>query len=109
MKDKSMHQKINLLLLHNHPPKKTPKPTNQTNKKQEDTGKQVEALKEKTHTFLKEIQENTTKQGKELNKIIQDLIMEIKTIKKSQRETILEIKKKTTRKGIRSHRCIIES
>ena len=41
--------------------------------------------------YLKELQENTTKQVKELNKIVQDLIMEAETIKKSQRETTLEI------------------
>ena len=47
------------------------------------TGKQVEACKEETQTFLKELQENTTKQAMELNKIIQDLKMEVETIKKT--------------------------
>jgi hypothetical protein len=35
---------------------------------QENTGKQVEALKEETHTSLKEVQKNTIKQVKESNK-----------------------------------------
>ena len=48
---------------------------------QENTGKQLEALKEETQKSLKELQENPTKQGKELNKTIQDLKMEIETIK----------------------------
>jgi septal ring factor EnvC (AmiA/AmiB activator) len=51
---------------------------------QENTGKQVEDLKE-TQKALKELQENTTIQVKKLNKTIQDLKMEIETIKKSQR------------------------
>jgi uncharacterized phage infection (PIP) family protein YhgE len=58
---------------------------------QENTGKQVEDLKEETQKFLKQLQENTIKQMKEMNKTIQDLKMEIETIEKSQRETILEI------------------
>jgi hypothetical protein len=40
---------------------------------QENTGKQVEALKVETHKFHKEIEENTIKLAKELNKTIQDL------------------------------------
>ena len=40
---------------------------------QENTGKQVEALKEEINKSLKEIQENTIKQVKELNKTVQDL------------------------------------
>jgi hypothetical protein len=47
----------------------------------QNTGKQLEVLKEETQKFFKELQENTTKQ---VNKIIQDLKMEIETIKKSQ-------------------------
>jgi uncharacterized protein YukE len=58
---------------------------------QENTGKQLEALKGETQKFFKELQENTTKQVKELNKTTQDLKMEVETIKKSQRETTLEI------------------
>jgi septal ring factor EnvC (AmiA/AmiB activator) len=58
---------------------------------QENTGKQLKALKEETQKSLKEIQENNSKQVKELNKTIQDLKMEVETIKKSQRETTLEI------------------
>ena len=58
---------------------------------QENTGKQLEALKEETQKSLKELQENTTKQVKELNKTIQDIKVEVETIKKSQRETTLEI------------------
>ena len=34
------------------------------------TGKQVEALKEERHKSLKEIQKNTIKQVKELNKVV---------------------------------------
>jgi hypothetical protein len=37
---------------------------------QENTGKQLEALKEETRTSLKDLQENTTKQVMELNKTI---------------------------------------
>ena len=48
---------------------------------QENTGKQLEALKEETQKTLK-LQENTTKQVKERNKTIQDLKMEIETITK---------------------------
>ena len=58
---------------------------------QENSAKDVEALKVETQKSLKELQENTTKQVIELNKIIQDLKMEVETIKKTQRETILEI------------------
>ena len=49
---------------------------------QENTGKQVEALKEKTNT-LKEIQENSIIQVKEMNKTIQGLKMEVETLKTS--------------------------
>jgi chromosome segregation ATPase len=60
---------------------------------QENIGKQLEALKEKTQTStsFKELQESTTKQVKETNKTIQNLKVEIETIKKSQRETTLEL------------------
>jgi hypothetical protein len=58
---------------------------------QEITGKQLEAFKEETQKYLRELQENNTKQGMELNKTIQDLKREIETIKKTQRETMLEI------------------
>ena len=58
---------------------------------QENTGKQVEALKEEKQKSPKELQENTIKPVKEMNKTIQDLKMELETIKKSQRETALEI------------------
>jgi predicted transcriptional regulator len=47
--------------------------------------KHVEAIKEESHTSLKELQENTTKQVKELKKTIQDLNMRIKTIKEITR------------------------
>jgi predicted RecB family endonuclease len=57
---------------------------------QENTAKQVEALKEVLKSF-KELQENTTKQVMELNKTIQDLKRKVETIKKPQRETTLEI------------------
>jgi F0F1-type ATP synthase membrane subunit b/b' len=52
----------------------------------QNTGKQMEALKEETQKSLKELQENTTKEVKELNEIIQDLKVEIETIKKSHGE-----------------------
>jgi len=51
---------------------------------QENTGKQVETLKE--------LQENTTKQVKELK-------MEIETVKKAQRETTLDIEIQRKRQG----------
>ena len=59
---------------------------------QENTGKQLEAFKEETQKYFRELQENNTKQEMELKKTIQDLKGEIETIKKTQRETILEIK-----------------
>ena len=40
---------------------------------QENTGKQLETLKEETQKCLRELQENNTKQEMELNKTIQDL------------------------------------
>ena len=46
---------------------------------QENTSKQGDALEE--------LRENTTKQVKELNKAIQDLKKEVETIMKSQRKT----------------------
>jgi uncharacterized protein YukE len=58
---------------------------------QENTGKQLEAFKEKTQKSFRELQENTTKQVMELNKTIQDLKLEVEPIKKSQRETTQEI------------------
>jgi uncharacterized protein YeaO (DUF488 family) len=67
---------------------------------QENTGKEVEALKEITQKSLKELQENKTKQVKELNKTIKDLKMEIETMKKSQRETTLVIENLGNRSGI---------
>ena len=66
---------------------------------QENTGKQVEALKEQTQKPLKEVQENTIKQAKEVNKTTQYLKMEIETTKKSQRETPLEIESLGKRSG----------
>ena len=59
---------------------------------QENTGKQVEALKE--------LKERTTKQGKELNKTIQDLKMVVETIKKSQREKTLDIEHLGKKSGV---------
>ena len=58
---------------------------------QENSGKQVEALKEETQKLLKELQENTIKQSKEMNETIQALKIEIEIIKKSQRKTTLEL------------------
>lgn len=46
---------------------------------------QVEAHKEEAQKYIKELQENTTKQVKKLNKTIQDIKMEVETLKKSQR------------------------
>jgi hypothetical protein len=40
---------------------------------QENTGKQLETLKEEWQKSLKELQENTIKPAKEMNKTIQDL------------------------------------
>ena len=76
---------------------------NTLKKLQENTGKQLEALKEKktqkSPKELKELQENTIKQAKEMNKTIQDLT-EIETIKKSQREKTLELENLGKRSGI---------
>jgi uncharacterized protein with gpF-like domain len=58
---------------------------------QENTGKQLEALKEGIQKSLKELQQNTIKQLKEMSKTIQDPKMEIETIKKSQRGTTLRV------------------
>jgi hypothetical protein len=52
---------------------------------QENTGKQLEALKKQTQKSIKELQENTIKQEKEMNKTIHHLKMAIETMKKSQR------------------------
>jgi hypothetical protein len=50
---------------------------------QENTGKDVEFLKEETQKYVKELQENTTIQVKELNKAI--LNTEIETIFKNHK------------------------
>jgi chromosome segregation ATPase len=73
---------------------------NSLKKIQENTGKQLEALKGETQKSLKELQGNTTKQVKELNKTIQDLKMEIETIKKSQREISLARENLGRRSGV---------
>jgi F0F1-type ATP synthase membrane subunit b/b' len=68
---------------------------------QENTGKQLEALKEETQKPLKELQENTIKEAKEMNKTIQDLKMEVEKIKKkSQKETNLELENLEKRLGV---------
>ena len=59
---------------------------------QENTSKQEEAFDE--------LRENTAKQVKELNKTIQDLKTEVKTIKKSQRETTLDIENLGKKSGV---------
>jgi len=59
---------------------------------QENTSKQVEALREETQKSLKGLQENTTKQMNELK-------MEIETIKKAQMETTLDIENLRERQG----------
>jgi len=60
---------------------------------QDNTSKQIEALKEETQKFLVELQEDTIKQVEEMDKTIQDFKkMEIETIKKAQRKTTLEKK-----------------
>jgi thiamine pyrophosphokinase len=58
---------------------------------QENSAKDVEALKVETQKSLKELQENTTKQVIELNKTNQDLKKEVETIKKTQSKKTLEI------------------
>jgi len=73
---------------------------NSLKKLQDNTGKQIEALKEEIQKSLKELQENINKQVKELNKTIQDLKIEIETIKKSQRETTLEKENLGKRSGV---------
>jgi chromosome segregation ATPase len=67
---------------------------------QENTGRQVEALKKEPQISLTELEENTTKQVKDLNRTIQDLKMERETIKKSKRETTLEIENLGKRSGV---------
>ena len=67
---------------------------------QENTGKQVEALKEETNKSLKEIHESTIRKVKELNKAVQDLKVEVETIKKTQMETNLEMENLRKRSGI---------
>ena len=42
----------------------------------ENTGKQVEVLKEETQKYLKVLQENTIKEAKKMNKANKDLKME---------------------------------
>ena len=56
---------------------------------QENSAKEVEALKEETKNPLKSYRK-TTKQVMDLNKTIQDLKREVETIKKSQSGTTLE-------------------
>jgi hypothetical protein len=71
---------------------------------QENTGKQLEVIKEETITTttksLKELQKNTIKEVKDMNKTIQDLKMEIVTIRTSQRETTLELENLGKRSGV---------
>jgi hypothetical protein len=57
---------------------------------QENTAKQVKALKEEAQKSLKELRENIIKKVMEC-KTIQDLKMKVETMKKTQRETTLEI------------------
>jgi hypothetical protein len=64
---------------------------NSLKEKQENIGKQVEALKTETQKSLKEITAKPNKKVKELNRIIKDLKMELETKKKSQRGSTLEI------------------
>jgi len=59
---------------------------------QENTSKQVEALREETQKSLKDLQENIIKQVKELK-------MGIETIKKVQRETTLFKENQRKRQG----------
>jgi chromosome segregation ATPase len=72
---------------------------NSLKKIQENTGKQLEDLKEETKS-LKQLQENTVKQAKEMNKTIQVLKMELETTKKSQRETSLKLENLGKRSGV---------
>jgi DNA replicative helicase MCM subunit Mcm2 (Cdc46/Mcm family) len=66
---------------------------------QENTCKELEALKDDTQKSFKELQENTSKQLKKLNKIIQDLKMELETTNKSQREATMETENLGKRSG----------
>jgi peptidoglycan hydrolase CwlO-like protein len=76
---------------------------------EENTGKQLEALKEETQKSLKELQEKKTKQNKtikqakEMNKTIQDLKMELEKNKEITKRDNPGVRK--PRKEIRSHRC----
>jgi hypothetical protein len=70
---------------------------------QENTGKQGESLKEETQKFLKELQENTIKQVKEMNKTIQDLKTEVQKNKEMAKGDNPGVRK--LGKEIRSHRC----
>jgi hypothetical protein len=47
---------------------------------QENTGKQLESLKQEREKILKGLQENTINEVKEVNKTIHDLKMELETI-----------------------------
>ena len=67
---------------------------------QENTGKQVDPLKEETQKSLKELQENKIKQANEMSKTIQALKMEIEATRKSQRKTTLEIKNVGRKPGV---------
>ena len=67
---------------------------------QENTAKQLEALKEETQKSLKELQENTIKQVNIMNKTIQDLKMETETKRKTQSETTLEKENPGKRSGV---------
>jgi len=60
-------------------------------KMQDNTSKQIEALRDETQKSLKELQENTNEQVKELK-------MEVETIKKAQRDS-LDIENKRKRQG----------
>jgi hypothetical protein len=76
------------------------KDINNSLKEIQDTGKQLEDLKEETQKSLLKCQENTTKQVKKLNKTTQDIRIELETIKKLQRETTLDIENLGERLGV---------
>ena len=67
---------------------------------QENTDKQVEALKEETQNPLKNYRDTQSNRWSNLQKIIHDLKLERETIKKSQGETSLEKENLGKRSGV---------
>ena len=67
---------------------------------QENTDKQVEALRQETQNPLKNYRDTQSNRWSNLQKIIHDLKLERETIKKSQRETSLEKENLGKRSGV---------